>query len=49
MTENRTDREKMVSGVGEEEPGKIDDALLPELEGVFFRSADSKEKESRTE
>ena len=48
MTENRTDREKMVSGVGEEEPGKIDDALLPEPEG-FFRSADSKEKESRTE
>jgi len=35
MTENRTDREKMVSGVGEEEPGKIDDALLPEPEGVF--------------
>ncbi len=35
MTENRTDREKMVSGIGEEEPGKIDDALLPEPEGVF--------------
>ena len=46
MTENRTDREKMVSGVGEEEPGKIDDALLPEPEGVFSGQQTVKKKKA---